>query len=150
MAAHVSTQLRNALKSALTGLATTGAHVYADRPESRSLQAAELPGLLIYTGEEVAALDSLDGGILNRTPRLRVGIRVKNTGAIDDTLDQIRKEIEIALAGGLTVAGRNLVAQYTGMSEPSLDDTLDQPVIAAELEFLFEFYTLYNAPDALV
>lgn len=149
MADHIAEQLMDAVETALTGLATTGARVFRNRPDDRELQAAEVPGLLVYLGQEDVEVSSLDPVYAARRDQLvRVAAVVSGTSGIDSTLNQIRKEVEVALAAGVTVAGRLLRPVYGGMVEPERDGEGALPVTRAELLFAFTYFTLSDAPDA--
>lgn len=146
MANHLHKQIRDALVTALTGLATTGARVYANR--LRPMQDTDLPGLRIYLDDEEAE------GLLIHSPEmydrkltLVVEGVAKATAALDDTLDQISKEVEIALATGLTVAGRSLEVFYTGMQ--FTDEQLDKPVAVKRMTFTLTFTAMADTPDVL-
>ena len=141
---HLHKQIRAALVTALTGLATTGARVYANR--LRPMQDADLPGLRIYLDEEEAE------GLLIHSPEMydrRLTIVVegvaKASSALDDTLDQISKEVEIALAAGLTVAGRSLEVFYSGMQ--FTDEQLDKPVGVKRMSFSLTYTAMSTTPD---
>lgn len=144
MANHLHKQIRDALVTALTGLATTGSRVFANR--LRPMQDTDLPGLRIYLDDEDAE------GLLIHSPEmydrkltLVVEGVAKATAALDDTLDQISKEVEIALAAGLTVAGRSLEVFYTGMQ--ITDEQLDKPVGVKRMSFSLTYTAMDNTPD---
>lgn len=149
MADHIATQLRNAIVAALTGLATTGARVYKNRPGIRVLQASELPALMVYSGGEDVNDAAVDGNLLERDMQFHVDLRVKGTDGVDDVLDQIRKEVEIALAPGVVIGTRTVIIDYSGMSDPDLDAD-DQTVIGATLQIACKVYTQFDVPDQLV
>src|SRR5574343_361509 len=112
MANHVHKQIRDAVKTALTGLATTGSRVWANRLQV--MQDADLPGLRIYADDETSADLSMHApGISERQLTLVVEAVVKAVSGLDDTLDQIAKEVETALAGTITVSGKPLDIAYT-------------------------------------
>lgn len=146
MAAHLHKQIRDAVKTALTGLATTGSRVFANRLQP--MTDADLPGLRIYTGEERA-----DGLLLhlpdmyNRDLTLVVEAVGKANATLDDTLDQVSKEVEVALSAGITLGSRNLEVFYTGMAND--DDLLEKPVGVKRMTFLIRFQSMSNTPDVL-
>lgn len=146
MADHAHKQIRDALKTRLTGLASTGARVYANR--LYPLTAAELPALRVYLDEESAEPLSVHAPASSRVLSLSVEACAKATAALDDTLDQIGKEVEIALASGLSVAGVHLQPIYTGMS--FTDDIADQPVGVKRMTFSLPFEAAAGAPDVLL
>ena len=116
MANHLRRQIRDAVKTALTGLATTGTRVYVGR--SRPLARSHEPSLLIYTPQE-ASRRAVNGQppILDRIVQVIVEGRVSLAGEPDGTLDAIAKEVEAAMwtnraLGGL-VFNTRLVATDT-------------------------------------
>jgi hypothetical protein len=146
MANHLHKQIRDAIVTALTGLTTTGARVYANR--LMPLPDATQPALLITLDDETASPLTLGANpICERELRLSVAAVVKATSALDDTLDQISKEVEVALANGVTLSGRRLDFTYTGMSFD--DEQSDKPVGIKRMSFTVPFTAAANAPDVL-
>lgn len=146
MANHLHKQIRDALVTALTGLATTGSRVYANR--LMPMADANVPGLRI-------ALDSEESNVLtmhqphtqDRTLNLVVECCAKAATGLDDTLDQISKEVETALSAGITISGINLQVLYAGMTFS--DELIDKPVGIKALRFAIPFAAMNNAPDVL-
>lgn len=146
MANHLHQQIRAAVVTALTGLATTGTRVYANRLQP--LPDALSPTLLITLDEETATPATFHTNpILERELRLTVAAVAKATSGLDDTLDQISKEVEAALAAGITLSGRRLDFTYTGMSFD--DEQSDKPVGIKRMNFSVPFTAAANAPDVL-
>lgn len=106
MADHLRKQIRDAAVTALTGLATTGARVFRSRtlavpPEKR-------PCLLVYTKDEDAERDSMgaDPGILRTLDLMVVGQGDATRDlALDDLLDRMALEVEVALMADKTLGG---------------------------------------------
>lgn len=145
MADHIHKQIRDKVKTALTGLTTTGARVWANRLQP--LQDANLPGLRIFADEERAELlTATDDYIQRRELTVFVEACSKKATGLDDELDLISKEVEVALAGGITVAGRDLEVFYTGMSFD--DEQLDKPVGVKRMTFSISFQASAGTPDA--
>ena len=147
MANHLHKQIRDALVTALTGLATTGSRVFANR--LRPMQDTDLPGLRIYLDDEQA--ETLTGDspyVQQRTLTASVEACAKVAIGLDDTLDLISKEVEIALSAGLTIGSRTLDVFYTGMRFD--EEQLDKPVGVKRMQFSILFRAMHNAPDALI
>ena len=147
MANHLHRQIREAVESRLTGLASTGSRVYANRlaplPDSTS---ASL--LIVLDEERVDPLSIHSPELQDRRLTLTVSAVVKGGATIDDTLDQCSKEVETALAAGITVAGQTLYPQYTGMQ---FDDELaDRATGVKRMTFTVSFTTSAAAPDVLI
>ena len=150
MANHVRQQIREAVATTLTGLATTGARVYQSR--LRPLADAELPALRIYTDSEQIN-NAVTIGFPNRQERtltVRIEAVVKTASNFDDTLDTIIKEVETALnaststytAGGLARGGITL-----DRIEIDHDAETDKPAGIARMSFDALYFTASNAPD---
>ena len=102
--AHVRKQIRDAIKTALTGLATTGANCYQSRVFP--FESTKLPALLIYTKSETTDFDtiSLPRDVM-RVLEINVEAYVQGTANYDNTLDQIAVEVEEAIAADVTLGG---------------------------------------------
>jgi hypothetical protein len=150
MSDHVDQQLLDAIVSLITGLTTTGTRVYVSHPEDRALQADEIPALLPAIGAETVENVTLDGDIVQRTVDINIGVRIKGIGAIDETLTEIRKEVETALGPSITIGSKHVLLQYKGMAEPELNAENDQPMISARLDFQAILFNATSAPDALL
>lgn len=140
---HVRQQIREAVAAAVTGLATTGNRVSQSRMAPR--RAGDLPCLLVETADE-----RIEQGAQNRITReLTVLVRgfAKANAALDDTLDTIAKEVEVALAsaghlGGLVPGGVTLVNLST-----DFDDTLEQPAGVIVIELRAVYFGTYGLPE---
>ena len=146
MANHLHRQIREAVVTKLTGLTTTGSRVYANR--LLPLPDATSATLLVTLDEETATQASF-----HTYPKYELELRLsvaavcKASSGIDDTLDQVAKEVEVALADGITVGAVNLPVFYTGMT---FEDVLgDKPVGIKRMSFSVQFTAAANAPDVL-
>jgi len=147
MANHLHRQIREAVETLLTGLATTGAKVYANRLQP--MADANLPGLRVFMDdEEVEVLTLHDPYMQERRLTLIVECCAKASTTLDDVLDGSSKEVEIALSGGITLGGKVLPCVYSGMQ---FDDALaDKPVGIKRLRFFINYSAMSNAPDVLI
>lgn len=146
MANHLHKQIRDAVKTALTGLTTTASRVWANRLQA--MQDANLPGLRIYADEETAEVGTIHAPYLqSRELTLTVEACAKAASGLDDTLDQIAKEVEVALSAGVTISGQVLPVIYTGMSFD--DELLDKPVGVKRMRYSIQYTAMSNAPDVL-
>lgn len=146
MAYHLHRQIREAVETLLTGLTTTGSRVYANRLQP--MADANLPGLRVFMDQEEAqGLTIHAPQIQERTLTLVLECCAKASTNLDDTLDASSKEVETALAAGITISGHNLPVFYTGME---FDDALsDKPVGVKRLRFSVTYTAAANAPDVL-
>ncbi len=146
MADHLHKQIRSAVVTKLTGLTTSGTRVYANRLQP--LPDALQPTLLVTLDEETAQQATFHTyPIYERELRLSVAAIAKAATALDETLDLMSKEVEIALAAGITVGSRTLDVFYTGMSFD--DEQSDKPVGIKRLQFSINYTAAANAPDVL-
>lgn len=147
MANHLHRQIREAVETLLTGLTTTGSRVYANRLQP--LADANLPGLRVFMDEETVEVFEINSPqIQERKLSMFVECCAKEVAALDDTLDAISKEVEIALSGGITLGGQWLDCAYAGMQ---FDDALsDKPVGVKRLRFVIAYSAMSNAPDVLI
>jgi hypothetical protein len=142
VADHVRKQLREAIGTALTGLTTTADRVHQSR--AYPLERAGLPALLIYTNEE-----ALTGAALatqyERRVRVTVEACAKANADLDDTLDQIGKEVEIALAAGVSVGG---AARLLFLQSCSFEwDAQEKPYGSLLMTFETVLFSGAAAPD---
>lgn len=140
---HVRTQVRAAAVTALTGLTTTGSRVYDSLVYP--MQDKQLPGLRIDTGDEDIAVESIDGELLARTLQLVVQACVKQNTNYNDTVDDIIKEVEIAISGNQALGGAKAVLLKSIHVELSGDG--EKPVAVATMTFEVLYYSAQSAPD---
>ena len=144
MSDHVRKQIRKAVVTELTGLATTGDRVFESRVYP--LDGAKLPGLLVYTttedsGREESPTESMRDMVLNV-----IGV-VRISELIEDELDDIALEVEIALDA---LGEADLAKIYHGIqgTASTLEgDDADKPHGAIAMEFLYTYRTAAGAPD---
>jgi hypothetical protein len=148
MADHVREQITVAAVAALTSLATTGANVFRDRDTSeKPLQPdTEVPGLTIEDDGDPAERITIDQSqVLERRMRLRVMVHVKATSGYSSTLNQILKEIEIAIAGASLGGAKDAALVEVGQREVS--QAADKPTVRQAFNFELIYFTAANAPD---
>lgn len=110
------------------------------------LQAAELPGLLVFTNNESAQRLTLGApSIMDRTLELVVEGYARATSNLDDTLDGIAKEVEVAIAGDHNLSG---LAKSTTLRSTTVEMVeADQPVGMIRLTFDVSYMAREDAPD---
>tara|TARA_Y100001973_G_C5148886_1_gene306989 strand:- start:60 stop:506 length:447 start_codon:yes stop_codon:yes gene_type:complete len=114
---HLRQQIRERAATRLTGLSTTGSNVFQSR--TYPLERASLPGICIFTNEETSEIQS-QGNPRNVQKILSLSIQgfaTQGFTGVDDTLDTISKEIEIAMQGDINL---NNLAQDSYLSETSI------------------------------
>jgi len=148
MADHVREQITVAALSALTGLATTGARVFRDRDTSeRPLDPdTEVPGLTIEDDGEPSERITIDSSqVLERRMRLRVTAHVKAASGYSSSMNQILKEVEIAIAGA-TLAGAKDVS-LVELAARETSQAADKPTVRQAFNFEVLYFTVAGAPD---
>ena len=148
MADHVRMQIRNQVVTQLTGLTTTASRVFDSRVYP--LEDANLPALLIYTKSETS--EPIEIGT-NRTSErllsLNIEAYVKSTTNFEDTLDNICKEVEQAIAADTTLSGKAKDC-YIESTEIEFNAEGERPLAFATLVFLTSYYVQEQNPDVAV
>ena len=147
MADHVKQQITAAFVSAVTGLSTTGSRVYQDRDtEERPLNADELPGLTVDDGGAAHVIAAKGvARLLERVMRVRVQAHVKAGSTPGTTLNQILKEVEVAVAGA-SLAGAKY-ATLVEESEREVSEAAETRTVRQAFVFEVLYYTAHDAPD---
>lgn len=145
MANHLRRQIREAVGTIVTGLTTTGARVFQSR--DYPLQTADLPGLLIYTRRETSQPSTIHPGrVVERAVQVVIEGVAKATADLDDTLDQIAKEIEIAMAG--PPAALLALSDDATLRSTDIDaQNAEKPTGHIRMTYLVEYSNAENAPD---
>ena len=146
--AHVRQQIREAFAAAVTGLTTTGARVYASR--IYEIPAASLPALRITTDEESIAWVSVHPtATLERDISITCEAVAQAVADLDDTLDTIIGEVEVAIAADTTLGG---LCGACRLESIAIDLSADgeAPTGRAAMRFTCRTYTLSNAPSAAI
>lgn len=149
--AHVRKQIRDRIATTLTGLTTTGTSVFPSRPTvGRPIIDSTLPALTIYTTEEETdhEMDTFDGTTRIETRLLTVMIQgyVKDISTLDDTLDTISKEVEIAMAGDETINSL-AKASFLNATEISFDAEAAQPHGLLEMTYGVQYRVATTDPE---
>lgn len=144
MANHLHRQIREAVATDLTGLTTSGARVYPNR--LHPFEASSLPGLRIAVeSDQVTPLTVHQPVLQQRQIALVVECVAKASADLDDTCDAMANEVEIALAGGVTVGSHTLYPVLTGSEYDQ--EAAGTPAGAKRLTFLVDYACLSTTPD---
>jgi len=145
MTDHVRQRIREQVATTVTGLATTGSNVFQSRVYSLSDDV--LPALLVYSVSESSDIDSMGPiGSLTRSLSLSIEGYVKNVSDYDDVIDDVCKEVEIAMAGDKTLNG---LAQnsYLSGTDINYNGEGEQPVGIVTMNYVIQYRTATNAPE---
>jgi len=147
--AHARTAIRSALVVALTGLSTTGVNVFPNRAYPKG--DGNLPCLLVLTNDESEIGEDFNGNsTLERQLELQVRCVAKESDEagdkLDDKLDAMIAEVEVAMNSAGTLGGKVKDISAPKSIRVGLDDSLDQPVGIAEVNFVVTYSTKAGTP----
>ncbi len=138
MADHKAEQILSAVITKVTGLTTTGANVFRGRvyavPDGR------LPALCVFMGTD-EVIGQWSHQHVDSLLTIHIDAKVKDSAAqVDTTLNQIRKEVAIALQADIT-QGLSFVqdTQEGDAAEPDLSGEADKPIASQRLEWVFRY-----------
>ena len=146
MANHLRRQIRERVATTLTGLSTTGSNVFQSRVYP--MESAGLPGLCIYTTEETVEMQSMGGTRhVSRDLTLIVEGYAPDSANVDDTRDQIGKEVEIAMSGDIKL---NNLAQDSYLSSVEITLSGDGSTGIGKIthSYIVVYQNAENAPDS--
>jgi hypothetical protein len=140
--------LIDAVVARVTGLAATGARVYAERPSAHTLAAADLPCLLVYDEGDTAARIGMDG-TLARATQVRVDAIVRAVAGGPAAVRTICAQVETALGASFTLGAARLGLLYGG-TEMDESAEADAPILRASLKYSAALYTGLAAPETAI
>lgn len=144
---HVRTQIRTEAANTVTGLATTGTKVFKSR--MRPVDDDELPCLLVYCDDE----PNIARQTVGKTPRLGRELMLvvkglaKNSVSLDDELDEIAKEVEIAISANLTLGGLVRDGVWLTSINTTMNEEMETPCGEIIMTFSATYSTMSNAPE---
>lgn len=143
-ATHVRTQIRSAVTAALA--TATGLPVYASRPDAVEL--STLPALLVWTDAESAQPQATGfPRTMKRTLLLRVLAVAKATSDLDDAIDEICRQVEIALS--MPCAALSGIAQRITLEQTQIRLAIEGSTPTGQAAMTFEvlYMAAENSPD---
>ena len=145
--AHLRQSIRERIATDVTSLTTTGANVFQSR--IFPVEESKLPCLLVYTTSE----DSEVAEMASPRPMTRM-LNVVVQGVVsaaqpDDTLDLISKEVEVALAGDVSI---NSLANNSFLSSTEIEFNADgaKPIGTVVLNYSVEYRNVDNNPESAI
>ena len=145
--AHLRQSIRERIATDVTSLTTTGANVFQSR--IFPVEESKLPCLLVYTTSE----DSEVTEMASPRPMTRM-LNVVVQGVVsavqpDDTLDLISKEVEVALAGDVSI---NSLANNSFLSSTEIEFNADgaKPIGTVVLNYSVEYRNVDNNPESAI
>lgn len=140
MTNHVRRQIRDSVMSTLAGLVTTGARVY----QNRVYPVKETPGLIVYNGDESSEPETIGTRKVNRI----LNLNIEGYASSDNALDQIAKEVEVALSADETLGGIAIDSYLIATTFEFSDG--DTPAGVVTLTYQVQYRTLITAPDVAI
>ena len=141
--AHVRQSIRERIATNCTGLTTTGSNVFQSR--IYNLESGNLPCLLIYSKSETRhRLTMQPTDSLNRDLDV-VGEGYVQATSIDDTLDTISAEVEVAIAGDPT-CNDLAIDTFLSATEIEYDGEGDQPMGVVRMTWSVNYETKTTVP----
>ena len=145
--AHLRQSIRERIASDCTGLSTTGSNVFQSR--FYPVEDSSLPCLLVYTTSEESEVTEM-ASPRPMTRFLNVIVQgVVGATTPDDTLDDISKEIEVAMAGDVSI---NSLANNSFLSSTEIEFNAEgaKPIGIVRLNYVVEYRNLDNAPESAI
>ena len=145
--AHLRQSIRERIATDVTGLTTCGTNVFQSRVYP--IEDSSLPCLLVYsTSEDSEVTEMASPRPMTRT--LNVVVQgVVGATTPDDTLDLISKEVEVALAGDVSI---NSLANNSFLSSTEIEFNAEgaKPIGTVILNYVVEYRNLDNNPESAI
>jgi hypothetical protein len=145
--AHLRQSIRERIATDVTSLTTTGANVFQSR--IFPVEESKLPCLLVYTTSEDSEVTEM-ASPRPMTRMLNVVVQgVVSAAQPDDTLDLISKEVEVALAGDVSI---NSLANNSFLSSTEIEFNADgaKPIGTVVLNYSVEYRNVDNNPESAI
>ena len=145
--AHLRQSIRERIATDVTGLTTTGSNVFQSRVYP--IEDSKLPCLLVYTTSEDSEVTEM-ASPRPMTRTLNVVVQgVVGATTPDDTLDLISKEVEVALAGDVSI---NSLANNSFLSSTEIEFNAEgaKPIGTVILNYVVEYRNLDNNPESAI
>ena len=145
--AHLRQSIRERIATDVTSLTTTGANVLQSR--IFPVEESKLPCLLVYTTSEDSEVTEM-ASPRPMTRMLNVVVQgVVSAAQPDDTLDLISKEVEVALAGDVSI---NSLANNSFLSSTEIEFNADgaKPIGTVMLNYSVEYRNVDNNPESAI
>lgn len=151
MAYHLRKQVREAMVTLLTGLTTTGSHVFKNR--LIALKENQLPALVVTTNEEeITTQDAGVDAVLDRRLSIELLVHAKAVDDIDDELDLIALEVESKVfESEVTNTLNGLISslELNGISN-EFDAQGEKKAGLARMSFTAIYFNQASAPDVSI
>lgn len=139
MADLIAEQLMSSVEALVTGLTTTGSNV----SRGRAYPHPSYPAISLFQGAD----SPLNESYPTQDSELTVNVvgHVRSTeGATDTQLNQIRKEVVIALLADYTLSGKAIRIRWAGAQEPVISGDGDKPISSMIMSFVIHYRHSYE------
>ena len=143
---HIRESIRKDVVATVTGLTTTGNNVFATR--MRPVSDSQLPCLLVYATEELISLEDGTLDAPSRTINVRISGVVEANSSLDDTLDDIAEEVEIAMRIDITQGGYSISTDLISTTT-ELEGEANKQVGIVHLDYLITYRTPFGDPSTV-
>lgn len=131
---HKAETILDAVVTAVTGLATTGANV----ERGRAFAVSAVPSLSVFMGEDQVDHE-LSIGQYDRILEVIVEAHVATIGDVEQDLNQIRAEVLAALRADHTLGGAAIEIRPEADSRPEIQGETDTPHALQQLLYLVKY-----------
>lgn len=150
MADHLREQILDAIVTNLTGLATTGADVH--RLRFYPQEDTALPSLNVLQGQDIPVDDEDPAAVYHYVDsRLTVFVEARaqaTAGQVDQTLNQVSKEVVIALKADITQGVSEVINTVQGPTdEPEASDDGSRKTAMMEMTWYVDYRTSRTDPS---
>ena len=142
---HIRTELRDAVATTITGLASTGSRVYKTR--IYPLEEAKLPCLAVYVKSEQIEQSTIGNQKKKRSIEIVIDCAALANANLDSTLDTICGNVETAMALNKNLNGLALEVLLE-RTEIDIDGSGEKPVGIAQMTY--RAIAFQNLPDPAV
>jgi hypothetical protein len=143
---HMRSRIREKVRAVLVAASTAaGSRVY--KAKRRSWVSKELPGIAVYTDAETSETSAKDR-LQTRTVDLVLDVAAYETDDIEDELDEMVSEVEVAMAADLTLAGLAWDLRLVSTDSDASTDG-ERPVGVRRIRFSVIYQTAEGAPSAV-
>lgn len=127
------TDIREAMRLAIVGLPNIGSHVHVNR--YRPLALADLPAVLIFSGESEVTEDDIDGLPAEVRWHLRTDILIADSGSAESLADTVLADLVYAVTTDADLNGGDIRTRFVGTGEIDIDPSLEKPALRLPVTF---------------
>ena len=143
---HSRKQIRDAIKTVLTGLATTSNNIFYDYVYAIN----KLPALVVFTRAETIENKTIGKPrVQERTLQIDITGIVKTNTNYQDTVDKITEEVETAIYNSSNLSGLVKFINLLNI-ETEYNDDLEQPLGSVKLSYSVTYIVRENDVTTII